>query len=80
MSDANRPFDWVRFLVQFFFGALFGGLAGFYLALNFSAEKLNFWLTVSGMTLLVGLAAGFWGDQFWESFRDSLWNPFRWFF
>jgi hypothetical protein len=79
MSLDRRPFDWVRFLVQFFFGAVFGGIAGFYLAA--SAGSLGVAIaSASVMALIVGLVAGCWGDRFWESFRDGgLWNPFRWF-
>ncbi len=28
--------------------------------------------------IAIGLIAGFIGDGFWESFRDSMFNPFRW--
>jgi hypothetical protein len=79
MSLDNRPFDWGRFLVQFMVGAIFGGIFGFYLAAAADSATDRI-LGVSIMALLVGLVAGWWGDRFWESFRDGgLWNPFRWF-
>jgi len=79
VSLENRPFNWVRFLVQFMFGAGFGAIAGFYLAASADSQIIGI-LVISGMALLVGLIAGLWGDRFWESFRDGgFWNPFRWF-
>lgn len=77
MSDRQRPFDWFRFGVQFFFGALFGGLFGFYLGAG-AASRTTAWLVTIFAALAVGLIAGLWGDRFWESFQ-SIFNPFRWF-
>src|SRR5438552_1157778 len=67
MSDRERPFDWFRFAVQFFFGALFGGLFGFYLSAH-ADSRSTVWLATLGGALVVGLIAGLWGDRFWESF------------
>jgi hypothetical protein len=79
VSQDDRPFNWARFLVHFFFGGLFGGIFGLYMA-QYVSERSYAILTVVVSALLVGLVAGFWGDRFWESFRDGSWlNPFRWF-
>jgi sulfite exporter TauE/SafE len=79
MSLDNRPFNWLRFLVRFVFGAIFGGIAGLSLAAR-ADSRSGAILVASAMALFVGLIAGLWGDRFWESFRDGgFWNPFRWF-
>jgi hypothetical protein len=74
----NRPFSLGRFLVHFFFGFLFGVFAGFCLAIMITSDPLQVWMAVLGLSLFLGLLAGFLGDRFWESFREW-WNPFRWF-
>jgi hypothetical protein len=77
VSLDNGPFNWVRFLVQFLFGAVFGAIAGFYLAASGDSRIIGI-LVISGMVLFVRLIAGLWGDRFWESFRDGgFWNPSR---
>ena len=78
MLPDHGTFNWVRFLVRFFFGAVLGSVAGLYPA--GMADKFAGILMITGMALLMGLIAGFWGDRFWEAFRDGgFWNPFRWF-
>lgn len=77
MTDEDRPFDWVRFLVHFFFGAIFGALVGLYGGAG--GSKAQILLAMGLGAVIVGLVAGFFGDRFWHSFRDSLLNPFRWF-
>ena len=47
MHNDNRPFDWTRFFVQFFFGAIFGGLAGLYFGAG-AATRTEFLLWLGG--------------------------------
>src|SRR5215467_7509750 len=78
MAEDDRPFEPGRFVVQFFFGAVFGAFAGFCLGVMIAPEPVQIWLWVLGMAIALGLLAGFLGDRFWDSFREW-WNPFRWF-
>lgn len=78
MSMESHPFKWLRFAVRFVFGAIFGGIFALYLAAS-AESRSDALLIIVILTLLFGAVSGFWGDRFWESFRDSgFWNLFRW--
>ena len=64
MYDDNRPFNWTRFFVHFFFGAILGALAGLRFGV-YAKTQTELLLRVGGAALTVGLIAGFLGDRFW---------------
>jgi hypothetical protein len=75
----NHHFDWARFVVHFIFGALLGALAGFTTWFLWFGREPYGWLVIAAPAVAIGLLAGFFGDRFWESFREpSWWNPFTW--
>jgi hypothetical protein len=78
MSHEPHPFNWLRFVVRFAFGAVFGGILGIYVAASAKLPS-HATLIIALMPLPFGLISAFWGDRFWESFRDAgFWNLFRW--
>jgi hypothetical protein len=73
MSDHSR-FDWTGFFVQFVCGAVIGAILGFVLWAQ-SPEEHFFAgapgvFTIGGAALVLGLAAGFLGDRFWDRIGD----------
>jgi len=75
--SSNDSSGWFGFFVHFACGAIFGALFGLYLAAHL-AEGGGSWKFIVAPAVIVGLIAGSLGDRFWESFRDSWLNPFRW--
>jgi hypothetical protein len=80
MPPTNGRFDWWRFWVHFAFGAVLGGLAGVYLWVRYWPHSPLGWLAIPAVGIPLGVVAGYFGEQYWESFRDrGWWNPLNWF-
>ena len=73
--STKEPFDWVGFLVQFFFGAVFGaviGLGAWTKASNASSMTLDAGLHFMGIgALFVGMLAGLFGDRLWKTISEN---------
>jgi hypothetical protein len=67
------PFDWFAFSVRFFFGALLGLFLGFILWVRAADGGADGWIVVGGSVVLLGVAAGYWGDSFWHALKYWLW-------
>lgn len=65
--------DGFRFGVRFFFGALLGLLVGFSLWARCMDAGPEGWWFLPGTAGILGLAAAYWGDDFWERLKDWLW-------
>ncbi|MDB6174153.1 MAG: hypothetical protein JWL59_3464 [Chthoniobacteraceae bacterium] len=72
--SSKSPFDWVGFVVHFFFGALVGAAAGFGAwakSPHASSVSMTPGFYYIGLgALICGLIAGWWGDHFWTGFCE----------
>ena len=73
----NKKVSPIGFLIQFFFGFLFGGVIGFVLWGRSDYALSTSWMPgivfIGGGALIMGIISGCAGDNFWKSFRDSNW-------
>ena len=68
-SEPPRKLHWFEFWVRFFFGALFGLLAGFYTITRYYSSSFENWKTalavVAAEMIVFGVLSGIYGDDFW---------------
>lgn len=65
-DDGRRP-DGLEQGIRFGCGFTFGIVCGLYVALDWAAESdAAFWLAAGGLAVLLGFAAMYGGDRFWE--------------
>ena len=77
-NDENERINWQVFCLRFFFGAIFGALIGVY-GWAHLADGTSWFLgaiCIGIGALIAGLCAGYYGEEFWESFRDNNWWKF----
>jgi hypothetical protein len=70
----DPPRDREEFWIRFAFGVVFGTLLALSLMWQIYGLTLAVWLFVPAGALLLGLAAAYWGDRFWQ----FLLRLFRW--
>jgi hypothetical protein len=63
----DEPAPVIGFLVRFFFGALFGAVASF-VAMESGPDWTGMYITMSAASVICGLLAAFFGDEFWKKF------------
>ena len=73
MSE-DPPRDREEFWIRFVFGAVVGTILALCLLSYIGWLPPTVWLFVPAGALLLGLAAGLWGDRFWQLFLGL----FRW--
>ncbi len=73
--STDPPRDRLEFWVRFVCGALFGTALAVMLVWRFLPDAAFTWVAFPAGAVLLGFAAAFWGDRFWE----ALLNMFRWY-
>jgi hypothetical protein len=65
----DRKFDWQKFLIHGFFGAILGTIAGYTVGffIGFFLTFNELWTAGAG-ALVYGAVAGLKGDDFWSGF------------
>jgi 2-amino-4-hydroxy-6-hydroxymethyldihydropteridine diphosphokinase len=75
-SKPGSNFDWFGFWVHFLFGAIVGGLLGFYIWGQTSSALSSSWipglLLISAGAVLGGFIAGCFQEGFWEKLSDCI--------
>jgi DnaJ-class molecular chaperone len=65
--------DWLEFWVRFVCGAVFGAFFGFRALLIYVQQPSSFIKGIAAFTLVFGLGAALFGDQFWHSMLRRWW-------
>ena len=61
------------FLLHFLFGGLFGAIMGFGLGALLMPSQHGIFMLPLVAALVFGLAAGHWGDDFWDYLKNTYW-------
>ncbi|MFA7230247.1 MAG: hypothetical protein WC071_03160 [Victivallaceae bacterium] len=75
MAEGEEKTNWPLFCLHLFFGAIFGAVLGYFVLDKSGLEKSCFyeWIFIGGGALLIGAAAGYLREEFWETLKERHW-------